>query len=182
MTFLNSLYRHGLWISPLAFVLFAGLLAFFIMSLIRLGDKSLLAAFPLQEQQMVQFSEAGSVVLSLEGPRLSKRFSELSFVLVPSDGAPIEGRTTWFHARRSGLSIVRMELLSFELPGPGQYILQVRNLGGSREGDGEHKIVFTRARLPRTVGFILGIIVSGGMVIGSVVLFILRLLSKGGNP
>ena len=181
MTFMNALYRHGLWISPLVFVLFAGLLAFFIVSLVRLGDRSLLASLPLQEQQAVQFSEAGSAVLSLEGPRLSKRFSELSFVLVRSDGSLIEGRTTWFHARRSGMSTVRMELLSFAIPAPGLYTLRVQNLGGKQEGDGDHTIVVSKPHLFQTVGSIAGIIVTGGMIIGSVVLFILRLMSKGGN-
>ena len=182
MTFLNFFYRQGLWISPPLFAVAIALLVFFILGVIRLGDKSLLASLPLKDQQAVQFSEAGRVVLSMEGPRLSKRYSELSYVLVPPDGAPLEGRTTWFHARQSGISSVRMELLIFTIPEPGKYTLQIRNLGGSRERDGEHKIVFTRPHLLPTVGFILGIIASAGLLIGSVVLFFLRLLSKGGNP
>jgi len=182
MTFLNSFYRHALWIAPPMFVAAAALLAFFIVSVVRLGDRSFLAALPLQDQQTVPFSEAGTVVLSLEGPRLSKRFAELSFVLTRSDGSPIEGRTTWFPATSSGLSTARMDMLRFAVPAPGLYTLQVRNRGGKREGDDEHTIVFTRPHLPRTAGLILGIILSGGTLIGSVVLFTLRLLSKGGRP
>jgi hypothetical protein len=44
------------------------------------------------------------------------------------------------------------------------------------------KEIARQAHLLQTVGFILSIIVSGGVVIGSAVLVILRLLSKGGNP
>jgi len=141
---------------------------FFIAGLVRLGDKSLLSTFPLREQQTVQFSEAGRVVLCMEGPRLSKRFPELSFGLVSSDGSPVEGRTTWLHARTSAMSSIRMEMLSFTIPRPGHYTLYIRNLGGSQDGDGEHKVIFTKPHLLQTIGSILGIILSAGTCLSEV--------------
>jgi hypothetical protein len=180
MAFLNFIFRHGFLISPLLFVGSAALLSFFILGLVRMGDKSLLASFPLQERQMVQFPEAGPVALDMEGPRLSKRFADLAFDLVASDGSPVAGSTPWLRAKSSGLSVIRMEMLEFSIPGPGRYTLHTRNLGGAQDRDNEHKLVFTKPHLPLTIGYILGIVASAGLLIGSVVLFVLRLLSGGG--
>jgi hypothetical protein len=180
MTFLNAIYRNGIWLSVPLFVVSAGLLVFTLIGLVRLGAASHLATLPLLERQPVQFSEAGRVALSLEGPRLSKRFSELTFELVSPDGKSLSGRTAWLHARSSGMSTIKMELLTFTLQAPGQYILRVRNLGAGREEDRGLRIIFSKPHLPQTIGFILGIILSAGLMIGSIVLFILRLVNKGG--
>jgi hypothetical protein len=179
MAFLNALYRNGIWLSIPLFFIFVGLLIFSIAGLVRLGAASHLVTLPLLEQQPVQFSEAGRVALSLEGPRLSKRFSELTFELVSPDGKNLSGRTAWLHSRTSGMSTVKMELLVFTLESPGQYLLRVKNLGAGREEDKGIRIIFSKPHLPQMVGYILGIIVSAGLSIGSVVLFILRLVNKG---
>jgi hypothetical protein len=180
MAFLNALYRNGIWLSVPLFVVSAGLLVFSILGLVRLGAASRITTLPLLEQQPVRFSETGHVVLSLEGPRLSKRFSELAFELVSPGGTTLSGRTAWLHARSSGMSTVAMELLTFTLQAPGQYLLRVKNLGAAREEDGKHRIVFSRPHFPKTAGFVLAIILSAGLTIGSIVLFILRLVNKGG--
>ena len=180
MTILNVIYRNGLVLSVPFFALSAALLAFFCIDLVRLGDRARLASLPLLEQQTVRISEAGRVVLSLEGPRLSKRFAELTFDLVSPEGAVLAARTTWFHASSRGVSTVRMELLSFSLDRPGEYVLRARNLGAARDEDSRHRIVLSRPQLPRMAGLVLGIILSAGLLIGSVVLFVLRLLNKGG--
>ena len=180
MAFLNAIYRNGIWLSIPLFVVFAGLLAFTILGLVRLGAASHLASLPLLEQQPVQFSEAGRVALSLEGPRLSKRFRELTFELVSPDGKSLFGRTAWLHSRTSGMSTIKMELLTFTLQAPGLYILRVKNLGAGRGEDQGLRIIFSKSHLLQTVSLILGIILSAGLMIGSIVLFILRLANKGG--
>jgi hypothetical protein len=179
MAFLNAIYRNGIWLSIPLFFIFAGLLIFSIMGLVRLGIASHLVTLPLLEQQPVQFNEAGRVALSLEGPRLNKRFSELTFEMVSPDGKTLSGSTAWFHSRTSGMATIKMELLVFSLEAPGQYLLRVKNLGASREEDSGLRIIFSKPHLPQTVGYILGIILSAGLMIGSVVLFILRLVNKG---
>ena len=180
MAFLNAIYRNGIWLSIPLFVIFAGLLAFSILGLVRLGAASQITTLPLLEQQPVQFAEAGRVALSLEGPRLSKRFSELTFELVSADGKSLAGRTAWLHARTSGMSTIKMELLVFTLQAPGQYLLRVKNLGAARDEDSGLRIIFSKPHLLQTVSLILGIILSAGLLIGSIVLFILRLMNKGG--
>jgi hypothetical protein len=180
MDFLNFLWNQGLWISLLSFVVSVTLLAFFIVGIVRSGNKYKLAGFPLAAKQAVQFPEPGTVVLSMEGPRLSKRFSELSFQLRSSDGSSIESKNAWLHVTSAKISTIRMELLKFTIPKPGFYTLNTSNLGDRRERDEEHQIIFSKPHLPQTIGSVLGITLSAGMLIGSIVLFILRLLSKGG--
>ena len=180
MAFLNAIYRNGIWLSIPLFIVSAGLLVFTIIGLVRLGAASHFITLSLLEQQSVQFNEAGRVALSLEGPRLSKRFSELTFELVSPDGKSLSGRTAWLHSRTSAMATIKMELLVFTLPAPGQYLLRVKNLGAAREEDQGLRIIFSKPHLPQTIGFILGIILSAGLMIGSIVLFILRLVNKGG--
>ncbi len=180
MAFLNAIYRNGIWLSIPLFIIFAGLLIFSIIGLVRLGAASHLVTLPLLEQQPVRFSEDGRVALSLEGPRLSSRFSELAFELVAPDGKILPGSTAWLHSRSSGMSTIKIELLVFTLQAPGQYLLRVKNLGANREEDEGIRIIFSKPHLLQTVSLILGIILSAGLMIGSLVLFILRLVNKGG--
>ncbi len=180
MAFLNALSRNGIWVSIPLFIISIGFLVFSIIGLVRLGAATKLASLPLLDQQPVQFTEAGRVVLAMEGPRLSRRFSDLTFDLVSPAGTSLAGSKIWVRSYRSGVSIVQVDLLSFTLPAPGQYLLRISNLGSNRENDNRHRVVFSRPHLPRTIGYILGIILSAGFMIGSIVLFILRLVNKGG--
>lgn len=182
MTLLNFLYRNGIIVAAPLFVFSAALLAICIVGLVRLGDRSQLFTLPFIEQQMVQLSDAGWVDLSLEGPRFSSRFSELAFELLSPDGTRMSSRSSWFHARTSGMSTVRMELVSFQIPSAGQYTLRIRNLGTARDGDTGHRVVLSKPHLPRMVGYVLGVVLSAALLIGSVVLFSLRLLSEGVSP
>jgi len=178
---LSILYRNGLWIAVPLFVISAGLLGFFILSVIRLVDNSKILSVPLLAQQAVEFPAAGRVVLCMEGPLLTSRFAHLDYDLRPRDGMPLEGRTTWFHARTSSFSTVRMELKSYEITKPGSYVLQIRGLKPGSRADSEHRIVFMRPHLALSIGYVIGITLSAGLLIGSVVLFLMRLIEKGGG-
>lgn len=181
MNIMNFIFRNGIIISVPLFVVSAVLLVICILNLVKLGERSRLFSLPLIEQQTIQFTEAGRVALSLEGPRLSKRFSELSFELASSDGKRILSRTSWFHSRSSGISTVQMGLVSFQVPVQGQYVLRILNIGAAREGDNAHKIILSKPQLFRQVGYILGTIFSAGSLISSIVLLVLRIVSKAGN-
>ena len=124
MNFLNLLYRYGLWISVPVFGISAAMLVFFILGVMRVVRQAHILSVPLLEQQEIEFAEAGRVVLCMEGPLLTTRFGNLDYELRVAEGMPVEGRTTWFHAKTSSLSSVRMELKSYELPRRGRYILQ----------------------------------------------------------
>jgi hypothetical protein len=181
MTFLNVLYRNGIWISIPLFLAAAAALTASIAGLAGLGAKDLLFFAPLKDQQQVRFSEAGPVVLSVEGPRATDRFANLAYELVAGNDAVVKGRTTWLHTRRSGMSSVQMEMERFEIPLPGRYILRIKGLGRGQSEDPAHRIVFTRPNRVQTIGYILGIILSAGLLIGSAVFFVLRLIKGRGG-
>ena len=182
MTFLSFLYRNGLWISPPLFVASAAMLVFTILSVIRLGERKRLFSVPLQETQNIDFAEAGRVVLCIEGPLLSTRFGGLRYDLSTEEGVLITGYTRWFHAKSSSFSKVRMEMLGFSIPRPGRYVLSIHGLSGSQEADSKHQIVFMKPHMVQAIGHVLGILLAGLILIGSVVLLGLRLsLGRAGT-
>jgi len=181
MSFLTYIFRNGLWISIPLFVISAALLAFFILSVIRVVKQAHLLSVPLLEQQEIEFSEAGRVVLCTQGPHLSFRFTKLDYELV-GDGIFVEGRKIWPPKRTTGFSWIRLEVQSYRIPRPGRYILRTRGLEPGSTADSEHRIVFMKPHLARRIGHVIGIVLAGVLFIGSIVLFFLRLLSKDGSP
>ncbi len=174
-SFFAQLYRHWTWIGPPMMV--AGLVAlgFMIKSLIATVRKAKVCSLPLVEKQDVVFNEPGPVILNVEGPHFSSRFAGLSYVLTTSDGLPIEGSLVLFRSRTSGFSTVSVSYKQYEIPRPGPYFLRIEGLGRPRDDDPKHAIVFSRPHLPRTIAYILGIILSAGVFIVSLVFFGLRL-------
>jgi hypothetical protein len=180
MSPLSNIYRNGLWISVPLFIISAALLAYFILNVIRVVRQAHLLSVPLLEQQEIEFTEPGRVVLCTQGPLLSFRFAKLDYEIT-GDGIAVESRTTWFHARTSGFSWVRMEVKSYRIPRPGRYVLRINGLEPGSTADSEHRIVFMRPHLARSIGYVIGIVLAGLLFIGSIVLFFLRLLSKDGS-
>ena len=178
MSALSFLDRNVLWIAPPLMCIAALALGLLIRSEVRLVREAKILSVPLVAEQDVDFLEAGRMVLCMEGPRFSRRFAGLDYELT-TDGAPVEGRTAWFHARTTGVSRARMELRVYEIPHPGRYVLWVRGLGAAQARDAEHQFVFTRPHLAQSVGYIIGMIVSFGVFIASLVFFALRLTGKG---
>ena len=181
MSILTYIYRNGLWISVLLFVISAVLLTYFILNVIRVMKQAYLFSVPLQEQQEIEFTEAGRVVLCTQGPQLSFRFAKLDYELM-GDGIHIESRKIWPPKRTTGLSWVRLEVQSYRILRPGRYILRIKGLEPGSTADSEHRIVFMKPHLARRIGHVIGIVLAGVLFIGSVVLFFLRLLSKDGSP
>ncbi len=180
MNFLSYICRNGLWIAVPLFLISAALLCFFILSVIRTVRQAHLLSVPLLEQQEIEFPSEGRVVLCTQGPLLSTRFAKLDYELT-GDGVPIEGRTTWFHSKTSGFSWVRMEMKSYWIPRPGRYILRIKGLDLGRTPDSEHRIVFMKPHLARSIGNVIGIVLTSLLFIGSIVLFFLRLVSGTGS-
>lgn len=171
-----------LWIAPPLMCLAVLLLVVSIRNVVRLVKDAKVLSVPLVEQQAVNFREAGKVVLCMEGPQFTTRFARLSYELSTDDGAPVEGRTAWFRARTSGVSWVRMELRSYEIPQPGRYVLRVQGLGEPQERDANHRLVFMRPHLYPSVGYIVGIILSFAVFVASLVFFCQRVLKKTRKP
>jgi len=167
--------KYGMYVAIPGFLLGLGLLIYFITSVIKLVDNSRILSVPLIERQLIEFPEARKVILCGEGPRFTRRFAKLEFLLKMEDGSSIDGRTIWIHSLISGISKVRIDLKSFQIPRPGCYWLEIQGLKESSDSDTEHRIVFMKPYLFRTIGYILGILFSAFLFIGSLVLFFLNL-------
>ncbi len=181
-SFLSYIYRNGLWISIPLFFWAVALLVYSILNVVRVVRQAHLFSVPVLEQQEIQFDGEGEVVLCTQGPLLSFRFAKLRYELTADTGIPVEGRTTWFHSRTSGLTWVRMEVKSFRIPMPGRYSLHIKGLEPGSTPDSEHRIVFMKPHLETSMSYVIGIVLSGLLSVGSIVLFFLRLCSKNANP
>jgi len=181
MSFLTYIYRNGLWISIPLFVISAALLAYFSLNVIRVVKQAHLLSVPLLEQQEIEFTEAGRVVLCTQGPQLSFRFTKLDYELA-GDGILVEGRKIWLPRRTTGFSWIRLEVQSYRIQRPGRYVFRIKGLEHGGTADSEHRIVFMKPHLARRIGHVIGIVLAGVLFIGSIVLFFLRLLSKDGSP
>jgi hypothetical protein len=175
-----SLYKHWIWIGPLMLVAAAAALVYLIVGVVSTIRNAHLFKAPLSERQEVQFGDAGTVVLSTEGPRFSRRFASVKFELRGIDGDPVPGRRALFRAQTSGISTVRTEHLILDIPRPGRYILTMIGLDAPRDNDASHAVVFMRPHLARSMSFVVGIVLASAILVGSLVTFILRL--RGAAP
>jgi hypothetical protein len=181
MSILTTLYRNGLWISPPLLVIGVLLLGRFILNIIRLEERSRIVSLPLVERQVVAFEEAGPVILCIKGPQFTSRFAGFSYELATEDGTRVEGRRLWFRPTTSGLSTVTVGIRQYEIPRPGGYILRIEGLKPDPAADAKCQLLFTRPHLARAVGNVIGIVLSAMLMIGSLVLFLLRLLVNKGQ-
>jgi hypothetical protein len=74
-----------------------------------------------------------------------------------------------------------MEMKAYRIPKPGRYILRIKGLEPGSIPDSDHQIVFMKPHLARSIGYVIGIVLTGLLFIGSIVLFFLRLVSKEGS-
>ena len=178
-SFFQGVYRNWIWIGAPLILISAAALGFLIVGTVKMVRKAQLFRVPLVERQEVRFGETERVVLSMEGPRFSTRFKNLAYELRAEDGTRVEGRPVLFRARTTAVSTARMEILTYDIPRPGRYVLRIGGLGAAQAADARHAIVFGRPHLGRTAAHILGIILSAGVFITSLVFFLLRLLETG---
>jgi hypothetical protein len=177
MSVLSFIYRHGVWVSIPAFIVFAVLLILCIAGVVRTMRQARLFNVPLLDRQEVEFTEAGKVVLAMEGPFLSRRFVGLGYELIGPDGMMVESRPALFRARSSSFTKAKMELRVYYIVTPGRHVFQIKNLEGEKPSDAEHLMVFTRPHLCRSIAYVIGIIFTAMSTVGSIVLFFIGLAS-----
>jgi hypothetical protein len=174
-----SIYKYWTWIGVPVMLVAVTALVFLILGVIATVKKAHLFKVPLSERQEVEFLEAERVVLSVEGPRFSTRFARVNFELKGINGDPVRGQRALFRARTSGMSTARMELLKFDIPRAGKYILTTTGAGAAREDDARHTVVFMRPHLTQALAYVVGIVLASGTFIVSLVFFLLRLRETG---
>ncbi len=179
MAVLSILYKYGIWISIPAFIISVFLLVKCIAGVIRTGREAQLFSVPLRDRQEIEFTEAGRVVLCMEGPLLSRRFAKLKYELTGPDGMAVESRMVLFRMRTTGFSKARLELKTYDIAYPARYVFEIEGLGAERPSDADHRMVFTRPHFARTMAYVLGIVFAAMLTIGSFVFFLMRLLRVG---
>jgi hypothetical protein len=177
MAFLSVIYKHGIWISIPAFIFFVILLIICITGVVRTGRQARLLSVPLVDRQEIEFIEVGRVVLCMEGPILSRRFAKLEYELTGPDGVSAKSRPVLFRASTTSLTKAKMELRVYEVTHLGRHIFQIRGLGGEKPSDAEHRMVFTRPNLARSMAYVIGIVFASIFAISSTVLFFMRLVA-----
>lgn len=176
MAFLSFLYKYSIWISVPVFILSVLLLVRCITGVIMAEKETRLVSLPLLDRQEIDFAVEGSVVLCMEGPILSKRFANLEYELTGPDGRVVRSRPVLFRSSTSGFSKAIMELRVYEIAQPGRHVFEIRGLGVERPSDAEHRMVFTLPHLARSMAYVLGIVFSAMLTIGSLVLFLMRVV------
>ncbi len=177
MALLAGAYRLALWLAPVTLVLGVILLSQTIAGVMRTGRRARVATLPLAAEQAVVLSDAGPIVLTMEGPIFS-RPHDLDYALVGPGGADVPQRPVVFRMSSSGFSRGTLQLRRFEVTTPGHHVLRVDGLGRSpREQD--CLLILERPHAVATVAWVLGIIAAGFVVIGSLVTFFLRLARVG---
>ncbi len=173
-------YRYALWITLPTLSISIVALVSFIVRVVRLVKRSLITRVPLAASQIVEFAEAGPVILCIEGPRFTTKFAWLKYRLETEDGAEVPWRRRWFRAQTSGVSTVRMELRKFVVPRPGRYVLHVEGIKPAESGFAEvppnHALVFMKPHLAKAIALVVGITLSSVLLIVSLVFSLIRIL------
>ena len=175
MAFLSFIYKYGIWISVPVFILSVLLLVRCITAVIHTEEETRLLSVPLLDRQEVYVAVDGSVVLCMEGPVLSRRFANLEYELTGPDGRAVPSRPVFLRWSTSGFSKAIKELRVYDIAQPGRHVFEIRGLGDERPSDAEHRMVFTRPHLARSMAYVLGIVLSAALAIGSLVLFLMRI-------
>lgn len=72
-----------------------------------------------------------------------------------------------------------MELLKYDIPRPGRYVLSMTGLGAPQERDVKHAVLFAKPHLAQSMAYVLGIVLASGVFVASLVFFLLRLTETG---
>lgn len=176
---LTGLYESWNWIGILMMVMSAGCVWKFVTGAMAAVKSAHLFRVPLAGRQEVEFSDSGPVALSMEGKRFTTRFAGVDFKLWGRDGVRIEGRRSLLRFRTTGVNRVRMELLRFDIPCPGRYVLMASGLDDSSPWDKAHFVVFMRPHTRAVVAYILGIVLAAALFVTSLVLLLLRSAGAG---
>jgi len=176
---LTVLYEFWIWIGIPVMALATGSVWKFVTGAMAAVKSAHLFRVPLAERQEVEFSESGPVALSMEGKRFTTRFAGIDFELWSRDGVRLEGRRSLLRFRTTGANRVRMELLRFDIPRPGKYLLIASGVNDPSPWDEAQAVVFMRPHTRAVVAYILGIVLAAAVFIASFVLLILRSAGAG---
>ena len=164
------------WLLPVLFLLSVAALGMLIRAVLATLRAARLCDVPLLASQQVEFPTSGRVVLCMEGPRFTPRFRKLTYELRLPDGTAIAGHRILFRTVTSGISKARVTLRTYDLPHAGRYRLDIHALEPTDVNAPQHRIVFMRPHLARSVALVVGITVVSMLAIASLVFFLLSVM------
>jgi hypothetical protein len=156
-----------------AFVAAAVALAKLIPGLVRAVRASRVAAVPLASEMRVRLDAQGPLELAMEARRFSRDFAGVGYSL-SRDGQDVPMRRLVFRTQVSGVEKVRLSLYTFDAT-PGDYLLRATGVG---EAGTDSAVVFVRPLGAALVGYVLGLVVAGAALIGSIVASALILMAQ----
>ncbi len=169
-----AIYRHWVWLGvPVTLAALAGLIST-IRGVIVVMRESEIARLPLATSLEVSLPEAGPVVLGAELPRFSRLFAHATFELSTASGEPVPGKSVLFRMSTAKVSTMTMNLMNFDIPHPGRYVLRVGGIEYLIEDAKDHFIIFSRPHTAQTMGYVLGIVLTSCAFIASLVFFLMR--------
>ena len=164
------------WLLSALFLLSVAALCMLIRAVLATLRAARLCDVPLLANQQVEFPTAGRVVLCMEGPRFTPRFRKLTYELRLPDGTAIAGHRILFRTVTSGISKTRVTLRTYDLPHAGRYRLDIHSLEPTDVNAPQHRIVFMRPHLARSVALVVGITFVSMLAIASLVFFLLSVM------
>lgn len=142
-------------------IVFACLVAWLALRLIRSNRDQLVASGALVPEQQLTVAAPGEIVLLLETPRLQSGYSSLQFTVIDQ----ATGTTTQMHYEYAtgqgavrGFSTVRIPFGRMTVPRPGTYLVRVTGLEAGKDYS-ESRILLSRPYLGRMVLQIVAIVI-----------------------
>ena len=148
-----------------------------VLHLVRTHRTSVIARVALAAEVAFPLDTAGDLILSIEGPRFSRSFARLRYVLLERDTeATVHLHPIWLRSSVSGLSNERLAIHSFSTEKAGTYLLRVEGLrpGIATEG---HNLVVTRNTRGASILAVIVIVVSTLGLIAAAVLTVIVAVS-----
>lgn len=169
--------NRWLFVSLPALLFALGMLAFGIRGLLGLLRGKTVATVTLRTQSTIAIPSAGPHDLSVSGRLGTTDFAGVDFQMHDESGGVVPMRPVVMRVSRTSMSgRSTLQLRQFDAPRPGNYVLTVT---GIREGsDPGNTIVIGRPVGFALVGWILAIVLSGALLILSIVASALVLASR----
>lgn len=144
-----------------AFFVFACLLAWVVVRLLRSNRKQLVATGPMISEQEFVLRETGPLLLLVEVPRIGSDFRQLEFELVEkATGQSTRMHYDFLRAQGAvyGLTTMRVPIGRFVVQREGSFLLRIAGLQPGADYSGS-KIMFSRPYLSRLILQIIGIVI-----------------------
>ncbi len=122
------------------------------------------AVLPLAPAQDLELVEAGTTVVSVQGPAFAHGAAGIEAYLLDATGARVPGRRVRTRGVRGRKGRTRLVLARFDVPAPGRYRLETSG-EDAVPGDQSHRLVLTHDERARTIELVLVIVLAATVLL-----------------